>query len=304
MKKLIVTIITSVSFMFGLELPSNHIVDTTWLEKNLNNKNLVVIDTRTKKEYENSHIKGAINYSKKTYFQGKLSDVPKLPNTPEQIEQMLQNAGVTEDSIIIFYSAGLKEKDFGDAASGIWNFMLYGIDNVAMLNGGFAKWVFENRSTTKVLPKIAKSDIEIEKFNKNINATTGDIVEAIYDEDIQITDVRVSKFYKGEDDRKDLVRHGRIPSAKLTPMIRYVKKENNYFVLMNKDEARKTLNNNGYGVDLDKPLITYCNTGHKARGLWFVAKYVAGMDNVKVYDGGIVEYAKTNLKMDKGESFE
>lgn len=303
MKKLIVTIITSVSFMFGLELPANHIVDTTWLEKNLNNKSLVIIDTRTKKEYEKSHIKGAINYPKKSWFQGKLSDVPKLPNTPKQIEQMLQNAGITEDSLIIFYAAGLKEKDFGDAASGIWNFMLYGIENVAMLNGGFAKWEFEKKSTTKELPKIAKSDIEIEKFNKNINATTNDIVEAIYDEDIQITDVRVSKFYRGEDDRKDLVRHGRIPSAKLTPMIRYVKKENNYFVLMNKDEARATLNNSGYGVELNKPLITYCNTGHKARGLWFVAKYVAGMEDVKVYDGGIVEYSKTNLEMEKGEAF-
>lgn len=298
MKKLIVTMFTLVSFMFGLELPTNHIVDTSWLEKNIANKNLVLIDTRSVKEYEQGHIKGAINYPKKSWFQGKLSDVPKLPNTPKQIEQMLQNAGITEDSIIIFYAAGLKDLDFADASSGMWNFMLYGIEN-----GGFAKWEFEKKPTTKELPKVAKSDITIEKFNKNINATTADIVEAIYDEDIQITDARVNKFYRGEDDRKDLVRHGRIPSAKLTPMIRYVKKENNYFVLMDKDEARATLNNSGYGVKLDKPLITYCNTGHKARGLWFVAKYVAGMEDVKVYDGGIVEYAKTNLEMEKGEAF-
>lgn len=303
MRKSFAVFIVSINFMFGLELPTNHIVNTSWLEKNIDHKDLVLIDTRNVKDYEKSHIQGAINYPKNIWFQGKLGDVEKLPNTPQQIEQILQSAGITEDSIIVFYSAGDKDIDFADAASGIWNFMLYGIENIALLNGGYAKWQFEKKPTTKEIPNIVQTDIEIEKFNKNINATTSDIVEAIYNEDIQITDARVAKFYRGEDDRKDLVRHGRIPSAKLTPMIRYVKNENNYFILVGMDEAKTILNNSGYGVEIDKPLITYCNTGHKARGLWFVAKYVAGMEDVKVYDGGILEYSKTNLEMESGEAF-
>jgi len=59
-----------------------------------------------------------------------------------------------------------------------------------------------------------------------------------------------------------------------------------------------------YGIDLKKPLIIYCNTGHKARGLWFVSKFIDGMENVKVYDGSMVEYSRTLLPMENGESLD
>lgn len=302
-KKLAVLVVTS-SVMFALEVPTNHIVDTNWLQQNINDKNLVIIDTRKAEAYKKSHIKGAINYPKKTYFQGKLGNIPKLPNTIEQMQEMFQNAGVTEDSVVVFYSAGTKNKDFADAASGIWNAWLYGFQNSVLLNGGIAKWSFENKDTTTALPTITKSDIEFESYDKSIVASLNDITEAIYDDDIQITDARVSKFYKGEDKRKDLARHGRIPTAKLTPMIRYTKDSGKYFDLVSSKDAKTTLYNSGYGVELDKPLNIYCNTGHKARGLWFVSKFLVGMKDVKVYDDGIVGYSRTNMTMETGESME
>ncbi|HFU74982.1 MAG TPA: sulfurtransferase [Arcobacter sp.] len=307
MKNLIkkVSLVIAVSsMMFALEVPSNHIVNTQWLEKNINDKNLVVIDTRKAEAYKKGHIKGAVNYPKKTWFGGKIGNIPKLPNTINQVQDMLQNAGVTEDSVVVFYSAGTKNKDFADAASGIWNLWLYGVQNTALLNGGFAKWSSEQKLITTKLPKIAKSDIELESYDKSIIASLNDITEAIYDEDIQITDARVNKFYKGEDDRKDLARHGRIPTSKLTPMIRYTKDTGKYFELISAKETKNTLYNNGYGVELDKPLNIYCNTGHKARGLWFVSKFLGGMKDVKVYDDGIVAYSRTNMTMETGESMD
>ena len=300
LKKTALLVATS-SMMFALEVPTNHIADTDWLNKNLNDKNLVIIDTRKADAYKKGHIKGAINYPKKSWFQGKLGNIPKLPNTINQVQDMLQNAGINEDSLIVFYSAGTKNKDFADAASGIWNTWLYGIQNTALLNGGYAKWTYEKKETTTKLPTIVKSDIELESFDKSITASLNDITEAIYNEDIQITDARVSKFYTGIDKRKDLARHGRIPTAKLTPMIRYVKDSGKYFELVSKKDAENILYNSGYGVELDKPLNIYCNTGHKARGLWFVSKFLVGMKDVKVYDGGIVEYSRTNMAMEDGE---
>ena len=301
LKKSALLIATS-SMIFALEVPTNHIASTQWLKTNINDKNLVVIDTRKAKAYKKGHIKGAINYPKKTYFKGKLGNIPKLPNTIEQMQDMLQNAGVTEDSVIVFYSAGKVNKDFADAASGIWNSWLYGVQNTALLNGGYAKWSFEKKSTTIKVPTIKKSDLELESFDKSIIASLNDITEAIYDDDIQITDARVSKFYTGIDKRKDLARHGRIPTAKLTPMIRYTKNTGKYFELVSAKVAKDTLYNAGYGVELNKSLNIYCNTGHKARGLWFVSKFLVGMKNVKVYDDGIVGYSRTNMTMETGEA--
>ncbi len=303
MKKILLTLSTTI-ILFAIDVPTNHLATTDWLETNISNKNLVIIDTRKKELYKKSHIVGAINYPKATFFQGKLGDIPKLPNTPLQMQEMLQNAGVTQKSVIVFYSAGKVNKDFADAASGMWNSWLYGFKNSAILNGGFAKWTYEKRETNSKLPSITKSDIELESYDRNIVASMNDILDSLYDDDKQITDARVGKFYRGEDTRKDLLRHGRIPTARLTPMIRYSKKNNDYFEFISTDEAKKTLYNSGYGVELNKPLTIYCNTGHKARGLWFVAKFLVGMKDVKVYDGGIVEYSKSNLPMEDGESME
>ena len=297
-------VIAASTMMFALEVPTNHIASTQWLKENINNKDLVVIDTRKAEAYKKGHIKGAINYPKKTWFRGKLGNIPKLPDTINQVQNMLQNAGISKDSVIVFYSAGIKNKDFADAASGIWNLWLYGVQNTALLNGGFAKWSSEKKSTTTALPKIIKSEIELDSYDKSIIASLSDIEEAIYNKDIQITDARVSKFYRGTDKRKDLARHGRIPTSRLTPVIRYTKDAGKYFEFISSKDTKKTLYNNGYGVELDKPLNIYCNTGHKARGLWFVAKFLGGMKDVKVYDGGIVAYSRTNMSMETGEPME
>ena len=289
---------------FALEIPANHIVTTDWLAKHQGDKNLVLIDTREEASYQKGHMQEARNIPKKRYFQGKLGTTPKLPNTLEQMQEILQNAGVTEESIVVFYSGGKNSKDFADAASGLWNSWLYGYQRTALLDGGFAKWTSEKRAVSTALPKIKKSDLELENYDKSIIASIPDILEAIYDDEIQITDARVGKFYKGEDKRKDLQRHGRIPTAKLTPMIRHTKDSGKYFEFISKEEATKTLHNGGYGIALEKPVNIYCNTGHKARGLWFVAKFIIGMKNVKVYDGSIIEYSKSNLPMETGEPME
>lgn len=152
------------------------------------------------------------------------------------------------------------------------------------------------------MPNVKPSDFEIEEFVNDV-ASLNDVVNAIYDENIQIADARVAKFFRGEDDRKELLRHGHIPTAKLTPMIRHLKKENSYYTFISQEESKTILNNSGYGIELDKPLIVYCNTGQKAKGLWFLAKFNAGMQNVKVYDGSMVEYSRTNFPLETGEEF-
>ncbi len=300
-QKNLLALLSTSSLMFGLEIPTNHIVSTDWLETHKNDTQLVIIDTRKPEMYIKAHIKGSINYPKKTFFQGKLGNIPKQPNTLEQMQEIFRQAGVTQKSVILFYSAGKNSKDFADAASGIWNSWLYGIQNTLLLNGGYAKWVFEQKKVTAAIPKVTRSEIELVHYDRNIIASLPDIVNAVHREDIQITDARVNKFYKGEDKRKDLERHGRIPTAKLTPMIRYTKNHGSYFSLVPTKEAKQILYNNGYGVALDKPLNIYCNTGHKARGLWFVAKFLAGMQAVRVYDGSMVEYSRTNLPIETGE---
>lgn len=297
MLKILALIGATITMALGLEIPKNHIVNTSWLEKNYNDFKLVIIDTREKVDYEKGHIKNAINYPKNEWNKGTTIEIPKLYNTPEQIEEMARKAGISKDSVVVFYSEGKEDTDFENAATALWSLWIYGFKNSVILDGGFEKWSSEKRVVTKELPNVKPSDFEIEEFVNDV-ASLNDVVNAIYDENIQIADARV-----GEDDRKELLRHGHIPTAKLTPMIRHLKKENSYYTFISQEESKTILNNSGYGIELDKPLIVYCNTGQKAKGLWFLAKFNAGMQNVKVYDGSMVEYSRTNFPLETGEEF-
>jgi len=48
----------------------------------------------------------------------------------------------------------------------------------------------------------------------------------------------------------------------------------------------------------------YCNSGQKTRGMWFVAKFIVGVKEARVYDGGIIEYSRSNMPMGTGEPME
>jgi thiosulfate/3-mercaptopyruvate sulfurtransferase len=303
MKKLLLILCLS-ALAFALEVPKNHIVSTSWLAKNIDNKDLVIIDTRKNDTYKKNHITKAISYPKKMWFQGIIGKTPKLYNTPQQFEEMFQDAGVTQDSMVVFYSAGSQNKDFADAASAFYTAWIYGFKNIAILNGGYAKWSEEKKVVSEDTPKINASDFEVETFEAQNIASLNEVIAAQYDDDIQLADTRVAAFYTGEKGRKDLARKGRITSAKLTPMIRQSKKVNNHYEFLSKKEASKTLYNAGFGIELDKEAIYYCNTAHKARGLWFVSKFIIGMEKVKVYDASMVEYTKTLLPMETGESMD
>lgn len=302
----IILLALSFALAYGLEIPQNHLVDTDWLIKNIGNKQLKIIDTREKKDYEAGHIQNSINIPKSEYFKGVMgSDIKKLYSTPEQMTEIFQNSGINANDTILFYSAGIKDEDFADGASGLWNAWIYGFKNSIILNGGYAKWTYENKTITTELPVITKSNFEFTAYQKGSLSSIVDIIDAIYDDNIQITDARVSKAYLGNDTNKELARFGRIPTAKLTPVVRHVKlSDKKYYELVSNEEAKQGLTNNGFGIDLKKPLIIYCNTGHKARGLWFVAKFMAKVDSVSVYDGGILEYSRSSLKMDTGEPTE
>jgi thiosulfate/3-mercaptopyruvate sulfurtransferase len=301
--KIIILLIASISMVFAMEYPKNHLVDSTWLEKNLNEKKLVIIDTRNNEDFLKEHIPGAINIPKKEWFKGTLGNISNYYNTPQQIKEILQNAGISENTLTVFYSTGLNETDFADSASALWTLYTYGFKNSVILDGGFEKWKFENKKITDELKTVNKSNTEISTFNKSTIASLDEIIEAIYDDEIQISDARIASFYLGEKGRSDLAKKGRIATAKLTPMIRHQKKENSYYIFNTKDESKTILYNAGFGIELDKPLIVYCNTGHKARGLWFIAKFLVGMEDVKVYNGSMVEYTRTNLPIETGESF-
>ena len=82
------------------------IVSTDWLEKNLSNPKLIVVDIRKPEEYKAGHISGAINvfYNSWAVKKGALDN--QLPSD-DDLKDLLSASGIQPDSLVVV--AGLTE---------------------------------------------------------------------------------------------------------------------------------------------------------------------------------------------------
>jgi thiosulfate/3-mercaptopyruvate sulfurtransferase len=80
----------------------NDIITTyEYVKSNLNNPKVVIVDVQSKKEFDEGHIDGAINFEYKII----INEEPGTLKSPEEITELLKGAGITPDKEIILYCA-------------------------------------------------------------------------------------------------------------------------------------------------------------------------------------------------------
>jgi len=111
------------------------IIQTKELEQILNEPNLVLIDTRSYKEYSENHIPGAINLD---LFAFHWFDTSKkgIENFNAQTTDLFSFVGITNEKKVVFYDdvSGIL------AARGVWMLLHFSHPQVFMLDGGIQKW--------------------------------------------------------------------------------------------------------------------------------------------------------------------
>ncbi len=279
---------------FALSVPSTHLVSADWLAKNA--KSVVIVDLSKPKVYAKGHIPGAVNIPKKMFFQGYMGNIKHLLNTPDQVTALFRNAGISNDSVVVFTAHVKKAKKFTDMTRGLWTAWVYGLRNVAILDGGIEAW---KSSLSKDKPMVKKGDFTPSSLSLTDVKTWRDVYSAMVNKDAQIVDAREMKHYVGKDKDKRLKRHGHIPGAKKVSAYLFAKKEGKLFKLVSPAEAKAMAQK--AGVSLDKPIIAYCNTGHLATGTWFVLKFLAGAKNVGDYDASMYEYSRSAMPVVQGK---
>jgi thiosulfate/3-mercaptopyruvate sulfurtransferase len=257
---------------------------TGWLEKNLKNPKVVTVDVRKPEEYAAGHIPGAINvfYGSWAIKRGELTN--ELP-ADDDLRDVISSAGIEPGSWVIVVSKNATMPERTDATRVAFTLRYAGVDNVAILDGGFDKWAAEKKplSTDKVVPKKKAYN---GKFNKavvvNKAYTLGALDKAL------IVDVRPPEFYKGEKKLDFVAKPGRIKGAvNLPPGLLY--NEDGTYKTKDKLEAvAKPV----VGADLSREIIVYCDTGKVCTGWWFALTELLGYKNVKVYDGSSMEWMK------------
>ena len=269
------------------------LVDAAWLENRLGNDGIVLIDLRNKidggsyETYLEGHIPSAVHsdYLKDGWRVGRDDVVGLLPEAA-QFEALARKLGVSGDSHVVLVPAGVGATDFGSSARAYWTFKVFGHDKVSILNGGYAGWkaAYPNRVETGAPVAPAPGDFTA-VFQPQGYVTTEQVRQIVdAGKGTTLLDGRTREQFLGDAKHPKAASGGRIPGAEL------LFQEHAYDVSTNRLKSVAELETVYGDLDPDLPIVSYCNTGHWAATNWFVLSEMLGHDDVKLYDGSMVEW--------------
>lgn len=269
------------------------LVNVEWLKNNLSNEKLVVLDIRNKIDggskdtFEANHIPKAIysNYLTDGWRTTVDGIVGKLPPV-QDLEILIGGLGIGNDNHVIVVPGGVSSSDFGSASRVYWTFKVLGHENVSILDGGYAAWIQQlptQIETGAVYPitAIFKAD-----FQSKYLATTEDVVNALANNSSALVDARPEKQFLGKSKHGKALAAGTIPGSFNLQQQTLVEDNTSFF----KDAITVAQLVKKVGIESTEGEIAYCNTGHWATVAWFALSEVLGHENVKNYDGSMVEW--------------
>jgi thiosulfate/3-mercaptopyruvate sulfurtransferase len=276
------------------------IVSTDWLAANLGNPGLVILDIRSAELYGEDHIPNAINEPFVVPFSawitmrdGLLLEVPPV----SELFGTIGNLGISRDSRVVIVTApNLGEPPFyglSNATRVAFTLIYAGVKNVAILDGGYPKWVADGKDVTTEVPVVTPSTYQ-GRVNEAILVTI-DYVKRHIGEAV-IIDARDADVYFGVTVEPFALKAGHIPTAKSlpTPWIWDLTSDDIFAykdIGMLGDMASGVIREHkGYTPQGGKEIIVYCGVGGYASSWWFVLTQVLGYHNVKLYDGSAQEW--------------
>jgi thiosulfate/3-mercaptopyruvate sulfurtransferase len=277
------------------------IITTNDALKELNtNKNVKFIDTRDGKAFQQGHIADAVLITNND-LTATINDIPGMAKPGEEIANVFKNKGIDRNNKIIVYSAGTASNDYTYAARIIALLNYVYIKDTYLMDGGYAKWFSEKKGNVNSVEMVSPSKLTYNGTDNKIIVDLNYVSQNLNNKNVIFVDARNADYYNGKDTDTRITRHGHIPGAININVATLTKKVNNYYVLINQNELLNIVYEKGFANPaelLNKTVISYCNTGVSASGDWFVFKYIGTHPDVRIYEGSMSEYSRTNLPLE------
>ena len=267
------------------------LVDTDWLEKNVNQVKVIdcswhmpAENRNAEEEFNNEHIPNAIFFDLDKNSKNN-TDLPHMLPSLDDWNKIVSNLGISKDDQIIIYD----NSNVISSCRCWYNFIYFGHDPklVSVLDGGLRKWKQENKKISKEVIKFTKTNYEgkelisLVKDKNNIDLN-------ISEKKFIVVDARSKERFEGKvpDPRKN-VRSGSIPNSICLPFVEVINKD---FSFKNEEEL-KNLFNNTFRNPIDNPVFS-CGSGVTACVLALAYSLVNANYLPVLYDGSWAEYGK------------
>ena len=277
------------------------LVSTEWLAAHLDDPDLRIIDASwhmpaagrdARAEYEAAHIPGARFFDIDAIADSR-SPLPHMAPQPELFISRLRAMGIGDGHQVVVYD----NSDIHSAARVWWLFRLMGKTDVAMLDGGFAKWQAEGRPVEDMPPITRDRHMTVQRQAALVRDVT-QVAAAAKLGDHQIVDARSAARFRGDEpEPRPGLRAGHIPGARNVPSGQLYNPDG---TMKSPEELRAVFES--AGVDLARPVITTCGSGITAASLALALERL-GKRDWSLYDGSWTEWGSyPDLKIATGDA--
>ena len=266
------------------------LVETGWLEKNLNK--VKIIDSswhmpQTKRngfaEYKTQHIQNAIFFDLDKNSK-KDSSLPHMLVEVDDWEEIVSKMGIKKNDQIVIYD----NSDVISSCRCWFNFIFFGHDPklIHVLNGGLKKWIEEKKEVTNIINKIEVSNYEAHPQKKLVKNKIS-IDQNIEKKRFEVIDARSKERFEGKvsEPRKGL-RSGSIKNSYCIPFNECLNEDKTF-----KDEKKlRDIFNSCLENIYDKNIVFSCGSGVTACVLALAYSLINDKYLPCIYDGSWAEY--------------
>ncbi|WP_448658207.1 3-mercaptopyruvate sulfurtransferase [Sphingomonas sp. CJ99] len=261
------------------------LVSTEWLADRLADPDLVIADASyhltardAAAEFAEAHIPGAVFLNLKA-----LADpdhvAPMMLPRPEAFANAMGALGIGEGRRVVLYD----DSDIRTAARAWWMLRTMGFAEVAILDGGLAKWRAEGRPLEAGEHRPCPATFNARPEPRAVRDKAAMLANVTSGEE-QVIDARGAPRFSGaEGDPRPGVAAGHIPGALNLPYGKLFEADGTW---KSPDGIRAEFD--AAGIDVDRPIVASCGSGITASVLLF------GLDRIgkrgALYDGSWSEW--------------
>jgi thiosulfate/3-mercaptopyruvate sulfurtransferase len=266
------------------------LVSTEWLARHLDAPDVRVVDASwhmpatnrdPRSEFDEQHIPGAVFFDIDDIADAD-SSLPHMLPSAEKFASRVRKLGLGDGNRIVVYDT----TGVSAAARAWWMFRVFGHEDIAVLDGGFGKWLAEERPVTgeKTIPQ-----------ERHFTARMNTLLVREYDQVLanvksgreQFLDARSKGRFDGmEPEPREGLPSGHVPGSINLPFTRMLDMADK--TMLPAEEIRDAFVD--AGVDLGRPMLTSCGSGVTACIL-SLGLYLIGKKEVPVFDGSWTEWA-------------
>jgi thiosulfate/3-mercaptopyruvate sulfurtransferase len=236
--------------------------------------------------FEAGHIPGAVSapYAK---WRGPPQN-PGALRSPEEFGALVRSLGIEADTPVVVVHAGATATDMGAAARVYWTLGSLGVEDLALVNGGFAAWASADLPVSTEPAEVTPSEF-VPQWSEHWRVSTEEVEALVDTDEASLVDARPRNFFDGS--FWTIARAGTIRGATNLTYEAWFDDTR----MLAPEDVTEIAAARGHEASLT---VSFCNTGHWAAINWFALSEIAGVPNTRLYAESMAEWTAAGRPLD------